>query len=148
VKQLTIIQPEIGQPAAAAEAALDLVVPFTDPALTRAAVAAASRMGEGLRATLRLIRVQVVPYPCDINQSPVPLSFLREQARKFCSPLPMNAEVRLARELLSGLVTTLHADSVVVLASKKRLWRTRTERMAAALRSAGYRTVLVYEGES
>ena len=33
------------------------------PGLTRAALDAASRMGAGLNPTIRLIRVQVVPYP-------------------------------------------------------------------------------------
>jgi hypothetical protein len=43
-------------------------------------------------------------------------------------------------------MTTLRADSTVILASKKRLWTTRTERLAATLRRAGYRTILVFEG--
>ena len=143
------IQTEIYQPEeVAAESELDLVVPFTDPALTRAAVAAANRLGAGLRATLRVIRVQVVPFPCDLNQPPIPLDFLREQLRKFCSALPMQREVRLARDFKQGLMTTLRADSTVILASKKRLWTTKTERLAADLRRAGYRTILVFEGEA
>ena len=133
---------------AAAESELDLVVPFTDPAMTRAAVAAASTMARGLRAALRLVRVQVVPFPCDLNHPLIPLSFLRGQLEGFRSTLPIRAEVRLAREMHSGLSSALRPDSVVVLASKKRWWRTRTERLAAALRRAGYRTVLFYEGDS
>ncbi len=127
---------------------LDLVVPFTDPALTRTALAAAGRLGGGLNAAVRLVRIQLVPYPRDLDRSPVPLSFLSEQLKTFRCELPLTVEIRLARELQDGLVTTLHADSVVVLASKKRLWRTRTESLAAALRRAGYKTVLVYEGGS
>ena len=138
---------EIYQPEeVAAESELDLVVPFTDPALTRAAVAAADRLGAGLRATLRLVHVQLVPYPCDIDHPPVPLDFLREQLESFRSVLPMQGEVRLARDFKQGLMTTLRADSTVILASKKRLWTTRTERLAATLRRAGYRTILVFEG--
>jgi hypothetical protein len=133
---------------AAAESELDLVVPFTDPALTRVAVAAANRLGEGLRATLRVVDVQAVPYPCDLDRPPVPLDFMNARLKSFHSALPMQGEVRLARDFQQGLMTTLRADSTVILASKKRLWTTRTERLAAALQRAGYRTILVFEGEA
>jgi hypothetical protein len=39
------------------EAELDLVVPFTTPDLTRVALDAANRLGAGLHATLRLVKV-------------------------------------------------------------------------------------------
>jgi hypothetical protein len=149
MKDLIRFEPESLAPeATAAESELDLVVPFTDPVMTRAAVRAANRLGEGLGAALRLVRVQLVPFPCDLDQPPIPLDFLREQLRNFRSALPMQGEVRLARDFQTGLVTTLRKDSTVILASKKRLWTTRTERLAAALRRAGYRTILVFEGEN
>lgn len=147
--QIFRIQTEIGPPeVAAAQSEIDLVVPFTDPVLTRAAVEAANRLGEGLMATLRLVCVHVVPYPCDVDHPLVPLDFLRKQLTKFRSALPLQGEVRLARDFKDGLMTTLRADSVVILASKRRLWRTRTERLAATLRQAGYKTILVFTRES
>ena len=143
------IQTEICQPEeTVVDSELDLVVPFTDPVLTRAAVAAADRLAHGLRATLRLVRVQLVPFPCDLDHPPVPLDFLHEQLTKFRSALPLQGEVCLARDFQQGLMTTLREDSTVVLASKKRPWKTRTERLAAALRRAGIRTILVFEGEA
>jgi hypothetical protein len=125
-------------------AELDLVVPFTTPELTRLAVDAANRMGEGLNAKLRLIKVQVVPYPLDLSQSPVYIDFLKSQLSRYESELPLAGEVRLARELEAGLLGTLGSDSVVVLASGKRLWRTRNESLAASLRRTGHKVVLVY----
>jgi hypothetical protein len=125
------------------EAELDLVVPFTTPDLTRAALDAANRMAEGLNATLRLVKVQVVPFPLDLTQSPVYLDFLKSQLTRFQSELPVAGEIRLARELQPGLLGTLRPESVVILASGKRLWRTRTERLAASLRRAGHKVVLV-----
>lgn len=128
---------------ASSETTLDLVVPVTTPDLTRAALDAANRMGMGLNATLRLIKIQVVPFPMDLSQSPVYLNFLKSQLQRYESELPVAGEIRLARELEPGLLGTLSPNSIVVLATGKRLWRTRNERLAAALRRAGHKVVLV-----
>src|ERR1700689_2732665 len=125
------------------EAELDLVVPFTTPELTRVALDAANRMGGGLNATLRLVKVQVVPFPLDLNQSPVYIDFLKDQLTHFRSELPVTGEIRLSREFEAGLLSTLGRDSVVILATRKRPWRTRTERLAATLRRAGHKVVLI-----
>ena len=125
------------------EAELDLVVPFTTPELTRVALDAANRLGAGLRATLRLVKVQVVPYPLELTQPPVFIDFLKSQLARFQSELPVSREIFLTREFEEGLVGTLGRDSIVILASGKRLWRTRSERLAASLRRAGYKVVLV-----
>src|SRR4051812_16511237 len=116
---------------------LDLVIPFTTSELTRAALDAANRMGDGLHVKLRLIKIQVVPYPMDLRQSPVYIEFLKNQLAQFESALPAEGEIRLAREFEPGLEGTLTPDSVVILATRKRPWRTRTERTAAALQRAG-----------
>jgi len=51
------------------------VVPFTTPELTRVALDAANQMGSGLRAAVRLIRIQIVPFPMELDQSPVTSNF-------------------------------------------------------------------------
>jgi hypothetical protein len=128
------------------EAELDLVVPFTTPQLTRVALDAANRMGGGLNATLRLVKVQVVPFPLDLDQSPVYIDFLKDQLTHFQSELPVAGEIRLSREFEAGLLGTLGRDSVVILAAPKRPWRTRNERLAASLRRNGHKVVLVTQG--
>ncbi|HEX4133560.1 MAG TPA: hypothetical protein VHY84_02980 [Bryobacteraceae bacterium] len=127
------------------QAELDLVVPFTTPDLTRSALNAADRMGGELNASLRLVKVQVVPYPLQIDQPPVYLEFLKNQLAQFRSELPMTNEVRLSRESEAGLLGALKRDSIVVLATRRRPWRTRNERLAAKLRRAGHKVVLIYE---
>jgi len=129
------------QPPQVAE--LDIVIPFTTPELTRAAIGAANCMGAGLHAALRLVRVQVVPFQLDLNRPPVFIDFLKEQLAGFESELPMTGEVRLARDFEDGLKGTLGPDSVVILATKKRPWITGTERLSKSLRRSGYRTILV-----
>ena len=124
-------------------AELDLVVPFTTPELTRVALSAAERMGEGLRAAVRLIKVQVVPFPLDLGRPPVPVDFLKEQMEQFKSKLPMTCEIRLARELKPGLLEALGRDSVVILAGRWRPWSTLNERLAGWLRRAGFKVLLI-----
>jgi|HubBroStandDraft_2_1064218.scaffolds.fasta_scaffold727476_1 hypothetical protein len=125
-------------------AELDLVVPFTNPELTRTALDAANGMGTGLNATLRLIKVQVVPFPLELDQSPVYIQFLKDQMAQFRSDLPVAGEIRLAREFEQGLLGTLGRESVVILATPRRPWTTRNERLARTLRRAGHKVVLVY----
>ena len=125
------------------EARLDLVVPFTTPELTMAAIQAANRLGEGLHSGIRLVKIQVVPWPLDLKQSPVPAEFLRNQLQRFPSALPMKREIRFARELEPGLRGALNEHSLVILATHKRPWRTRTEHLAAQLRRDGYNVVIV-----
>jgi hypothetical protein len=129
-------------------AELDLVVPFTTPELTRSALDAANRMGAGLNAALRLVKVQVVPFPMDLDQSPIYIDFLKNQLAQFHSDLPVAGEIRLAREFEPGLLGTLGPDSVVILATPRKLWKTRNERLAASLRRAGHKVVLIFEPEA
>jgi len=124
-------------------AELDLVVPFTTPELTRAALDAAGRMGAGLNATLRLVKIQVVPFPLELDQSPVYIDFLKDQLAHLRSDLPVAREIRLTRDFEDGLAGVLGGDSVVILAAPKRPWTTRNERLASALRRAGHKVILV-----
>ena len=137
----SIVTTSVEQSPRAAE--LDLVVPFTTPELTRVALDAADRMGAGLNAAVRLIKVQVVPFPLALNQSPVYIDFLKQQLAELKSELPAAGEIRLARDFEEGLEGTLGRDSVVILATPKRLWKTRTERTAESLRRRSHKVVLV-----
>lgn len=128
------------------EAELELVIPFTTPRLTRMALDAANRMGTGLEAAVRVLKVQVVPYPLQMEQSPVVIDFLKAQLEKLPSALPVRAEILLTRDFESTLVAALNERSIVVLASSARPWRTRTERLAGCLRRAGHTVVMVKEG--
>ena len=125
-------------------APLDLVLPFTTPRLTESALRAAHRLGAGLDTVVRVVKVQVVPFPLDLRYSPVPVDFLEAQMRSLCGERDA-MEIRLAREFEDGLRGTLRYRSMVVLATGKRPWKTRTERLAESLRHAGYTVVMVPE---
>src|SRR5665213_412408 len=99
------------------QAQLDLVVPFTTPRLTQAALNAANRLGAGLNVEIRLLKVQMVPFPLDLERSPVPVEFLTRQLQSFSSSRRTNCEIRLARENQTGLLGALTKTSLVILAS-------------------------------
>ena len=125
-------------------APLDIVVPFTTPKQTEVALRAAQRLGAGLDSAVRVVKVQVVPFPLDLRNSPVPVDFLEAQLRNLCGD-DVSREIRFAREYEDGLRGVLRFRSMVVLATQKRPWKTRTERLAASLRSAGNTVVMVPE---
>ena len=139
----------VGGDGVRAHAPLDLVVPFTTPRLTETALQAAGRLGAGLDSVVRLVKIQVVPFPLDLRFSPVPADFLAAQLRQLCAEQTLTAtvtnEIRFAREFEAGLRGTLRYRSMVVLATRKRPWRTRTERLAESIRRAGYTVVMVQQ---
>jgi hypothetical protein len=105
-------------------------------------------LGAGLDSAVRIVKVQVVPFPLDVSFSPVPVEFLESQLEHLgseISDLPYTAEIRLAREFEAGLLGALRFRSMIVLATKKRPWRTRTERLADSLRAGGYTVVMANE---
>ena len=67
---------ETSQIAEAPSAPLDVVVPVTTPELTRASIKAAEHLASGLRACIRLLRIQIVPYPLDLGSPPIPVAFI------------------------------------------------------------------------
>jgi hypothetical protein len=100
-------------------------------------------MGADLNAGLRFVRIQVVPAQMDICQSPVAIGFLREQLAALRPDLEATRELRFARDFTEGLAGTLTTDSVVLVAAPRRPWKTRNERLAATLRSRGYRVIVI-----
>jgi hypothetical protein len=128
------------------EAELELVIPFTTPRLTRAALDAANRMGTGLHTAVRVLQIQVVPYPLRIEESPVVMDFLKARLARLQSVLPIRSEILLTRDFDPALESALNQHSIVILASPSRPWRTRNERLADRLRRAGHSVVMVKEG--
>jgi hypothetical protein len=129
-------------------APLDVVIPVTTPELTRAGIKAAERLAAGLYAQVRLVRIQIVPYPLQLGRPPVPVDFLQEQLHTYGSVLSLKREIRLARDFEPALIGALRPGSLVIIAAKKRRWRTANEQMAAALQRAGYSVLIAFEGEN
>jgi hypothetical protein len=127
-----------------AQQELEIAVPFTTPLLTRVALQYAESLGAGLSAHVRLLKVQVVPFPLELDHPPVSRAFLSDQLASMNCELPMKMEIYLARDLAPALIAALKPNCVTVLASKWRPWRTREEKLAGQLSRAGHQVLIRY----
>lgn len=149
MKSVTCLAPAQPVPVegTAQDSMLDLVVPFTTYGLTQQALDAANRLGTNLNAHIRLVRPVVVPYPLELEKPPVLLEFLRTEMERLHSAIAPEFEIQLTRDGDSALRRSLRQSSVVILATKKRPWMTRTERLARAIRRTGHAVVMAVAGQ-
>jgi hypothetical protein len=118
---------------------LQIVVPYTTPDLSRAALNAAATLAEDMQATVVLLAVQVVPYPLPLDQPPVQTTFFLRQLTTMAreNPLQVRIELVLARSRSEALRKFIAPGTLVLLVTKKRWWRTPEERLARILAEQG-----------
>lgn len=124
---------------------LDIVVPYTTPRLTRLALREAEELTLKLPSRIRLLRMLAVPFPLDLRDPPVALDVIREQTRQVARGIAA-AEIVLflTRDPEEALLKTLRPGSIVVIASKKRWWRTAQQRLQRICARHGHLVALVY----
>jgi hypothetical protein len=132
------IQPEV------APGVLRIVVPYTTPELTQAALRHAGVCSD-LNVHVSLVDVQVVPYPCAMDQPPINKEYSSGRLQELFEEcgLPGNATVLYTRDLLEGFKRALEPGSLVIIAAKRRWWRTREEKLARELSVAGHQVMLL-----
>ncbi len=135
--------PGIG--AAQAGEGLRLVVPYTTPELTRRALDCAQELAHGLRAEVTLLAVQLVPFACPLSRPPVDPEHLRRQLMAIAgtSSLCTRILVVRARDREAAFTCMLAAGSLVLVATKRRWWRTAEERLVRCLSRAGHSVALL-----
>jgi hypothetical protein len=121
-----------------------VVIPFTTPELTRAALRHAGVCSD-LDVHVSLIDVQVVPFPCSVDQPPINGEYSQRRLQELfdASGLPGRAAVLYTRDWLEGYRRALGPRSLVIVAAKKRWWPTREGRLARALQKAGHHVMLL-----
>ena len=121
-----------------------VVVPYTTPELTLAALRHAGVCTD-LDVHACLVDIQVVPFPCSLNQPPIDRKFseCRLQGLLKESGLSGKAAVVYTRDWLEGFKKVLEPGSLVVIATKKRCWRTREDKLARTLMMAGHQVLLL-----
>jgi hypothetical protein len=126
-------------------ARLGVVIPYTTRELTEAALRHAGVCTD-LNVHVSLVDIQIVPFPCPLNQPPINKEFSERRLRDLLaeSQLPGSAEVLYARNWLEGFCRVLEPKSLVILGTKKRWWRTREEKLAGALMKAGHQVMLLH----
>ena len=116
----------------------------TSPELLNSSLAAAIQLTHELGAQIEVLAPYVVPYPLDLAHPPVEPSFLEN---KLLSESALLAEVEKVRILLcrdeaDAVLGALAPKSIVVLAVRKRWWKTREDCLADALSHAGHQVVI------
>ena len=126
--------------------ALELVVPFTDPYLTRALLRKAVALTAGLQARISLVAVHAVPFPADFRCQASTHAFLVDRLTELAAecPLPVNPQVVLARSREEGFRYALRPESTVLLGTHRHFWRTREERLARRLVADGHKVALLH----
>jgi hypothetical protein len=121
-----------------------IVAPYTTPELTMAALRHAGVCTD-LEVHVCLVDIQVVPFPCSLNQPPVNTKFseMRLQALLKETGLPGKAAVVYTRDWLEAFRNILEPGSLVVIATRKRWWRTREDKLARTLMKAGHQVLLL-----
>jgi hypothetical protein len=123
---------------------LDVSVIFTSPGATIAALKKAGALAAKLNARITLVVPQIVPFPAPLTTPPVLLDFqeMRLRAIAEASPVDVTVRIYLCRERWDALIAALKPHSLVVLASRRKWWRTREMRLATRLRKAGHEVIV------
>lgn len=116
----------------------------TSPELLSASLVAARQLTRELGAQIEVLAPYVVPYPLDLNHPPVEPSFLE---RKLLSENELLTEVErvhilLCRDEAEAVLGALAPKSIVVLAVRKRWWKTREDCLAETLIKAGHQVMI------
>jgi hypothetical protein len=126
--------------------AIEIVVPFTEWAVTEAIMKRAPAFAARLDATVMLVAVHTVPYPMSFGCPALVHAHLVDQLIDLASrcPLPVNPQVVLARSCEEGFRHALKPESTVLLGTRRRLWKTSEERLAITLARDGHHVALVH----
>lgn len=124
---------------------LEVVVPYTSPEVTAKVVEHAAVLSAGLNVSLRLVALYVAPYPSELRCPEAMEQHLTgrlaELSERTC--LPSCAQIVVSRDRAEGFRQALRPGSAVLLGSRKRLWRTREQKLARELTRQGHHVSLI-----
>ena len=124
---------------------LQVFVPYASPELAQQALDAAAALAGSLGAQAVLVAVHVVSPLLPLDEPNVSREFLEKKLESVAerSALPARVEIVFAREQETGFRTVLPQGSLVLIATRKHLWRTAEEKLARFLERAGHSVVLL-----
>src|SRR5580693_5919434 len=133
------------RPAEQLERPVELVVPYTNPALSARALAAAVELARDLAAAVTLMAVHVLPYPSPLECQEEIRQRLEAELTAVARTSPAAIRVKLvfARNRADAYIGLLRRQSLVVIGTKDRWWTTREQRLARALMSSGHSVAVV-----
>jgi hypothetical protein len=121
---------------------LEIVVLHTKAKETLRALKMAGELAHGL-APIRLLAIEVVPYPLDLDAPQVSAEFLESRFLGIATEAAVDAvvDIRLGRDMGDVLESGLGPRSVVVMGGRRWRWPTATMRLARRLERLGHQVV-------
>jgi hypothetical protein len=125
---------------------VSVYVVSTNSDFLRSSLAAARKLTRELSARIEVLAPYVVPYPLDLRHPPIEPGFLERRLLSEHPTLGDVGQVRilLCREEAEAILGALAPKSIVVLAARKRWWKTREDCLAEALGKAGHQVVIAW----
>jgi hypothetical protein len=125
------------------KAGLEVVVLYTTTNATLRALRTAARLAEGLSARIRLLVLEIVPYPLPLTAPQVPVDFMERHFRTVAShtTIDTRVDIRLGRDKAQMLEDALNPRSIIVMQTNR--WRrlSTENRLARRLESLGHQVV-------
>jgi len=137
---------KFARPAVVAEPAsnskLEIIVLHTQEVETVNALKMAAELASGL-APVRLLAIQVVPYPLGLDTPPVSVEFLEKRFVEMAqeAAVEVAVDIRLCRDAGDVLESELGPHSVVVIGGRRHWWPTAAMRLAWRLERLGHQVV-------
>lgn len=125
---------------------LEIVVPYTGPEITARVVERAAALTAGLNVILKFVAVYVAPYPSELRCPAAMEQHLTTRLTDLAgrTSLPSCVHLVVSRDRAEGFRRILRPGSAVLLGSRKRLWRTREEKLARELTREGHHVSLIH----
>ena len=125
------------------EGSLEVVVLHTTIPGTLTSLKRAGELAAGLAASIRLLVLNVVPYPLPVESPQVPVAFTQRRFTTIACDARVDTvvDIRLGREKASMMEAALKPHSVVVLERRRNWWPHPTRRLAKRLERLGHQVV-------
>lgn len=122
---------------------LEVTVLHSNANSTVRAIQQVAGLTKGLGASIRLLVLQVVPYPLPLETPDVPVDFTSEKVAQMLAPL--NVEVRLeicvGRDKSAMLASAFQPGSVVAVGAGRRWWPNAEKKTGKLLRRLGHQVI-------
>lgn len=124
---------------------LAITVIFTNRASTFHAIEAAARLAEGLKARIRLVVPQVVPYSLPLEKPSVSEEFVAHQIETLVglTTAMVDIEIYYCRRKSQALVQALDENCLVVIGVRKRWWQFWQSGLERLLCRNGHQVLLI-----
>jgi len=122
---------------------MEIVVLHTTVTETLQALKTAAQLAHGLSARIRLLVLEVVPYPPPLDRPNVPLPFTQRRFRTLAanSSVETNIDIHLVRDPDKTIESILEPHSVVVMGTHRAWWPNGHNRVAKRLERMGHQVI-------